>query len=143
MPACWRLLVLVVVLGITAVGCSDAAPPATSLAPANGDVVFGEGELPATFPENFPLPAGSVVGSTMVVARSGLTEVLVRADMEPGAVASFFDESLGGAGLTIGSSAADGDGWRIEFSDGSAKGTIEISVVAPAISEMVIRYNVS
>lgn len=142
MPHWTRLLVAAAVLAIAAPGCGETTQQTTSVAPTNG-VVFGEGELPATLPAGFPLPAGSVVGSTMIDTSSGLTEAVVRASAEPGDVADFFSSHLGDAGLEIDYSAAAGDGWRIEFSDGGADGSIEISVASPTISQMVIRYNVS
>jgi hypothetical protein len=103
-------------------------------------VVFGEGELPATLPEDFPLPPGSVVGSTMVDTGAGLTEVVMRVTMDPADAADFFDSRLGDSGLHVERFAGEGAGWRMEFSDEAASGTIEISPATAAISQIVVRY---
>jgi len=129
---------LAVVLVVGTSGCRAVAEPTTTVAPH--DVAFGEGELPATLPEGFPLPPGSVVGSTLVTA-TGLTEVLVRVDGTPDDVAGSLDASLDDAGFTVRSVVVDGDGWFIEFSDDSARGTIEIMALTPVVSQIVISYN--
>ena len=106
------------------------------------DVVFGSGELPATVPANFPLPAGSSIGSTMVVTSTGFTEIVARVNAERSPTAEFFDRALEQAGFTVGSSSAQDRIWLIEFSYDGAKGTIEISEPTQGISQAVIRYNV-
>ena len=144
-----RRLVLVVVvsaLAVTATACSgdDGAGPATADTGSisGDDVLFGSGELPETIPAEFPLPAGSSVGSTMVVTSSGFTEVVARSNAEQGISVEFFDQALAEAGFTVDSSVAGRGMWLIEFSRNEAKGTIEISEPTPGISQAVIRYNV-
>ena len=104
--------------------------------------MFGSGELPATLPTDFPMPAGSSIGSTMVVTSTGFTEVVARISAEQGVTVLFYEQALAGAGFTVDSSAATDSIWLIEFSYDDAKGTIDISEPTPGISQAVIRYNV-
>lgn len=128
----------------SACGDGDEASPTTAGTgvAAGDDVVFGSGELPETIPAEFPLPAGSSVGSTMVVPSSGFTEVVVRVSATQGVTAQYFDQALVEAGFTVDSSSGDGTRWLIEFSHEGTRGTIEISEPVPEISQAVIRYNV-
>ena len=74
----WRVLAVVVVALIGA-ACSDTEGTTTTGGVSSADdVVFGEGELPETIPGEFSLPTGSAIGSTMVVTKTGFTEVIVR-----------------------------------------------------------------
>jgi len=138
------VLVAVVALAIVVTGCSRSSDTTTTsvAGSASEDVVFGQGELPATIPAGFPLPDGSAIGSTMVVTKTGLTEVVIRVGSELGAAADYFNQALSQAGFTVDKSEADGERWLIEFSDASARGTIEISKAASGISDAVVRYNV-
>jgi hypothetical protein len=139
------LAVVVVALAVSLTGCSDNGEASESEPPTSGsaeDVVFGSGELPETIPDEFPLPAGSAIGSTMVITSTGFTEVIVRMSAEQDLAVSFFDQELPKAGFTVDSSADDGGTWLIEFSFDGVKGTIEITEPVDGISQAVIRYNV-
>ncbi len=138
-----RIVVAVfVALAVIGSGCSDGADTSTTISIESGDdVVFGEGVLPATIPDGFPLPSGSAVGSTMVVTKTGFTEVVMRISAEMGITAEFFSQGLGQNGFTVDRSEADGDRWAIEFSKDSEKGTISISEPLAGISQAVLRYN--
>jgi hypothetical protein len=137
------VLVAVVALAIVVTGCSKSSETTTSAgASSSNDVVFGQGELPDTMPAGFPLPQGSSIGSTMVVPKTGFTEVVVRVGAEQGVTAEYFNEALSQAGFTVDQSAADGEHWLIEFSDDSAKGTIDISTAVQGVAQAVVRYNV-
>jgi len=138
----WRILV-VIAIAVLGVGCSDTEETTTTAAVASGeDVIFGEGQMPETIPADFPLPAGSAIGSTMVVADTGFTEVVVRVSAELGVSVEFFDQSLARAGFDVDSSEQGENRWLIEFSKDSAKGTIDLSEAVPGISQAVVRYNV-
>jgi len=148
----WRSVVAATaVLTVIAAGCNGTTNTTTSTTTSttttvpvssSEDVVFGEGELPATIPAEFPLPAGAVVGTTMVITKTGFTEVIIRAGSEQGVMAEFFNQSLDEAGFSIDLSEANGNAWLIEFSQGDARGTIDVSTPAVGISQAVIRYNV-
>lgn len=129
-----------------AAGCSDSTGTTTTLpdtsVTATEDVVFGSGELPETVPDNFPIPQGSVVGSTMVVTDTGFTEVILRINAQLDLSVQFFDQGLAQAGFTVDGSAADDNaGWLIEYSDASGKGTIRFSESAEGITQAVVRHN--
>ncbi|MEA2002947.1 MAG: hypothetical protein U9N84_13815 [Actinomycetota bacterium] len=138
------LVILVAALAVIGAGCSDDsnATATTGSVSSAEDIVFGSGELPNTIPANFPLPVGSAIGSTMLVTKTGFTEVAVRVSAEVGVTAQFFDQALSAAGFVIDSSAADGDGWLIEFSVDGTKGSIEITQPLGGVSQAVVRYNV-
>ena len=137
----------IVALAIVSGACSDGDEPATATSATPGvgsaeEVVFGSGVLPETLPSSFPVPAGSSVGSTMVVTDTGFTEVIIRINAEQGVTSEFFEQNLALAGFAIDSSADDGGSWKIEFNLDGAKGTIDISEPVEAISQAVVRYNV-
>ncbi len=144
-PKTKAFVVLVAALALIAAGCSDDADSTTTtgaVVSSADDVVFGSGELPDTIPDNFPLPVGSSVGSTMLVTKTGFTEVVVRVSAELGLTAQFFDQALSAAGFAVDNSAADGDGWIIEFGIEDTKGSIDITEPVEGISQAVVRYNV-
>ncbi len=137
----WRVLI-VVAIAVIGAACSDTTETTTTSGAASGDdVVFGQGVLPETIPEEFPLPTGSAIGSTMVI-REGISEVVIRVSAEQGITAEFYNQGLASAGFTVDRSEADGDGWAIDFSFDSTKGTLEISEPTQGISQVVLRYNV-
>ncbi|MDJ0663271.1 MAG: hypothetical protein QNJ75_01845 [Acidimicrobiia bacterium] len=138
----WRILV-VIAIALLGAGCSDDQGTTTTEGVAPGDdVVFGEGSLPETIPDGFPLPAGSAVGSTMVVNKTGFTEAIVRISAELGISAEFFNQSLAQGGFAVVSSEATDDGWLIVFTMDSARGTIDLTEPMQGISQAVVRYNV-
>lgn len=145
-PRAYVLAVIALVL--IAVGCSDDTVATTTTAAGTAvaspdDVVFGSGVMPDTVPSIFPIPQGSVVGSTMVVTKTGFTEVIIRLSAEIGVAAEFFNQGLEQAGFAVESSVADADGgWRIEFLDGDTPATIELTQSQSGISQAVLRYNV-
>ena len=127
-------------------GCSDGSGDTTTSAQGStgvaDDVVFGSGEIPETLPTNFPIPQGSVVGSTMVVSETGFTEVILRINADIELSVDFFDQGLTQAGFAIDSSATDEyDGWLIEYSDASAKGAVRFVGSAEGITQAVVRHN--
>ena len=134
-----------IALALLGAACSDGSTTSTSGATAidsPDEVVFDSGELPATIPDNFPLPAGSAVGSTMVVTDTGFTEVIVRVSAELGITVEFFEQNLEQNGFVVDSSSGDESKWVIEFSLDGVKGTIDITEPQSAISQAVLRYNV-
>lgn len=138
----WRILA-VIAIAVLGTGCSDTQGTTTTEGVASGDdIVFGEGQMPETMPAEFQLPAGSAIGSTMVVTSTGFTEVIVRISAELGISVEYFNQSLAQAGFDVNSATAGENRWLIEFSKDSAKGTIDLSEAVPGISQAVVRYNV-
>ncbi len=136
----WRVVIFVAIAVIGA-ACSDTTESTTSGAPSGDDVVFGQGELPDTIPDEFPLPAGSVVGSTMVIT-DGITEVVIRVSAERGITVQFFDQGLASGGFTVDRSEEEDGRWVIDFNRDSTKGTLVITEPTEGISQVVLRYNV-
>ena len=124
--------------------CSGGDGSDTTLATVDSpaEVVFGSGSIPETLPASFPMPAGSSIGSTMVVAESGFTEVVVRVSAEQAVTARFFEQALVKNGFEVDSSADDADTWVIEFNRDGTKGTIDIAEPLEGVSQAVVRYNV-
>lgn len=141
-------LLAVAAVAFLAMGCTDNAETTTTLpvdtsVDSPDDVVFGAGELPETLPDGFPIPQGSSVGSTMVVTKTGFTEAILRISADQSTSVQFFEQGLAEAGFNVDASAADdGGGWMIEYSDASAKGTIELTEPLEGISQALVRYNV-
>ncbi|MCP4965156.1 MAG: hypothetical protein GY926_07960 [bacterium] len=140
----YTIAALVVVLALFGAACSGGEGSDTTA--ANGDssaeVVFGSGSLPETFPESFPMPTGSSVGSTMVVPESGFTEVVVRVSAEQAVTAKFFDQALAQNGFEVESSSDEAGTWVIVFSLDGSKGTIDIGEPVQGISQALVRYNI-
>ena len=138
----WRIVILVAIAFVGA-ACSDTTETTTTTgASSTDDIVFGQGEMPDSVPDSFPLPQGSAVGSTMVI-KDGLTEVVIRVNADVGITAEYFAQGLEQGGFTIDLSEQTDDGWTIEFNYEGTKGTLDIS--APqggGISQAVLRYNV-
>jgi len=141
----WRTVAAALVaVAIIVAGCGDGAGTTTTAGGVSSpdDIVFGEGEMPATIPAEFPLPTGSSIGSTMVVTTTGFTEMVARISADQGVTAEYFNENLKQAGFTVDVSEANQDAWLIEFTYQDAHGTIDISTPTSGISQAVIRYNV-
>ena len=140
------LAVVAVAFAVAVAGCSDdgkadePAPPTSAL--SADDIVFGSGEFPDTIPDGFPLPAGSSIGSTMLVTKTGFTEVIVTIGFGPAMAVQFFEQELPKAGFSVDGSANNNGLWLIEFSNDGANGTIDLSEPIEDISQAVIRYNV-
>lgn len=135
---------LAVVLALLGGACSGSDGSDTTLATVDSpaEVVFGSGSIPETLPESFPMPAGSSIGSTMIVAESGFTEVVVRVGAEQIVTARFFEQALVQNGFEVDSSADDAGTWVIEFNSDGTKGTIDIAEPLEGVSQAVVRYNV-
>lgn len=114
----------------------------TTLADATDEpVVFGSGELPATVPEDFPLPAQAVVGTTLIDRINDVTEVSLTYPATVVAVVDFFEANLVAVGYTIeDSSGSDGD-WEIAFSHADGpQGTIRVVASGSGVSQGAIRF---
>ncbi len=147
-----RRLLLMLALGslvFLAIGCGDDGVDgtgATSGAPictvsGSDAVTFGEGEIPASVPDDFPVPDGVLVGSTMVDRANHRSEFAFTLAQEATAVVEFYTVSLVSAGFVVDSSAGDTVSWRIEFSRGELRGDMVIQPGGAGLSAVVASFN--
>jgi hypothetical protein len=118
---------------------------ASLIAACGGDpepVTFGEGEIPESVPDDFPIPPGAAIGSTMVDRVNNRTEfaILVRTDLET--LVQFYTVELVGAGYIVETSEGGGVGlWEISFDRGDLQGTITMTSPAIGVSQAVVSIN--
>jgi hypothetical protein len=112
-------LVVVVVLAasVVAAGCGDD----------DGEpITFGEGEIPRSFPDDFPVPPGAVIGSTLVDRVSHRSEFALGAPQDATATVQFFLVELVNEGYVVESSEGSAAQWFITFSKGDLTGEVSI-----------------
>lgn len=93
--------------------CGDDEPAGTTQA-----LTFGEGEIPSSVPDDFPIPAGSVVGNTMVDKVNNRTEFALTLRTDPTSAVQFFQVGLVNQGYVVDSSEGNQALWEIKFSRG-------------------------
>ncbi len=104
-------------------------------------VSFGEGSVPDQFPEDFPLPPGAVIGSTLVDGRNVKTEMELRVRQEMADVAQFFTVNLVSNGFVIDDSSQDGTRWTLEFRRDRLTGSLVITSPSAGVSQAVVTLN--
>lgn len=118
-----RSLLVAAVIAVTAAACSaqgtttTTATPTTESSVVTSDtgVVFGRGEIPASVPDNFPIPSSAVIGTTLVDHVRGNTEMTVTFPADVGAVVAYYTENLPIRGYEIVSSDGSETSWVIVF----------------------------
>lgn len=128
------LVVVVLAFSLLAAACSDDAPTG---------VVFGEGEVPETLPDDFPIPDNAKINSTLIDYDRGVTEMLYVIPAALAAVVAFYESNLPNAGYTIESSDGSRAEWIIAFSDADVEGTLVLEVGGPEITSAVVRFTES
>lgn len=146
-----RFLLVALALGaLVAAGCGDDGPDATGgtsgaptcTVPGTEPATFGEGVLPASVPARFPLPEGAVVGSTLLDRANHRTEAALTVRQESPVVVQYYTVSLVSAGYVVDSSAGDPLGrWRIEFSRGDLRGSIDLQSGGSGVTAFVVTFN--
>ncbi len=104
-------------------------------------VSFGEGSIPDQFPEDFPLPPGAVIGTTLVDGRNAKTEMELRMRQEIADVAQFFTVNLVSSGFVIDSSSQEGTRWTLEFRRDRLTGSLVITSPNAGVSQAVVTLN--
>ena len=127
-----RVLALVVVLAVLGGGCGDTS---------GESVVFGEGEIPAAIPDDFPLPPGAVIGPTLVDKINGKSEFEFRASLDFEVLVQFFSVGLVEVGYVIDESSGDLISWGIDFRRGSLEGAVQMRALTPGASQGVVTVN--
>ncbi len=141
------VLLALVVAGLSA--CSGdggepttSAPVVTSGDPTTtavaGDFVFGSGELPESFPEDFPVANGAVIDATLVNTVTGFTEVafIVPADVD--VTALFFEQNLQARDYEFDASKPDGVRWSFTFAKGDLSGSIDVAPVSAGVARATV-----
>jgi hypothetical protein len=112
-------------------------------------VVFGEGEIPANVPKDFPMPEGGVIGSTLVDHINHKTEFSIQLSQDLETVAKYYDVELVNQGYVVTSSQPLSDTlYRIEFNSGELTGQVTVNSVggvldANPIVQVVVTLNIS
>jgi hypothetical protein len=130
---------LIIALGVAACGGDDADPAGTAGTTAvAGSVVFGEGEIPDGFPEDFPIPEAATVGSTLRDPVRNRYEVVLFLPSDRDAAVVFFELNLRNAGYEIVASGAEGPEWRVAFERDDTEGDVLIRLENTGITTAAI-----
>lgn len=114
------LLALAALLALGMItSCSDDEP-----APS---VEFGEGDIPDTFPDDFPIPPNARIGSTLIDRVNHRSEVSMTVATEMDVTVRFFTVGLVNQGFVVDSSEGDANSWTVEFSRGELTGRIVLN----------------
>jgi hypothetical protein len=143
------LILALAVVAASVAGCGDNRPDTTGTAlpspscTVGGDeeVVFGEGEIPASVPGDFPIPSGAAVGSTMVDRVNHRSEFAITVALEADALVRYYTVSLVSSGFVVDSSAGDMFSWRIEFSREELLGEMVIQPGGTGLAAAVVSLN--
>ncbi|WKZ83346.1 MAG: hypothetical protein QY307_03650 [Acidimicrobiia bacterium] len=129
------VLLLATLMVVSACGDDDASSSTTA-----GAVVFGEGEVPATFPDDFPIPGNSVIGLTLIDPPNHKSEMNLSTGSDFVTTVQFFTLSLVSAGYVLESSYGDELRWEIGFRRGEVVGTVVVSPQGTA-SQVAVTIN--
>jgi hypothetical protein len=116
-----RLVVLLIVVATLVAACGDDGGSTTVTTEA---VVFGEGEIPESVPESFPIPPNAVIGSTLVDKINHRTEFRLTVASDVESTVRFFQVGLVNQGYVITSSEGNAAEWTMTFRLGDLTGTI-------------------
>ena len=120
---------------------------ATAVASCGGDdasdepIVFGEGEIPSTFPDDFPIPSDAVIGTSLIDRVGHRSEVELRIPSDLVSTVQFFTVGLVNQGWVIDTSEGSAAEWTILFSRGESTGLIKVSGATPGASLAVVTLN--
>jgi len=134
-----RLAVILLALTVMAAACGDD----DDVTGSTEAVVFGEGTIPESVPDDFPIPSDAVVGTTLVDKINNRTEfrLSVRSDLT--SIVRFFQVGLVNQGYIINSSDGDDVEWTLTFSNGELQGSVFTSFMGQDVSTSVISVNTS
>jgi hypothetical protein len=104
-------------------------------------VTIGEGEVPGPVPDDFPVPAGAVVGSTRIDRVGHRTEFTLTVVRTVSGVTQYYLVSLVSAGYVVVRSGGDDTLWNISFSRDSLRGTVVIEPAGAGAAEVVVSIN--
>lgn len=124
----WSLLIaLALVVG--ACGDSSSSEPT---------VRFGEGEIPAAFPGDLPLPRDAVVGSTLVDEINDRSEFEFRTRTGLTELVRLLTVALVNNGYVVEASDGTDRRWGIEYRRGDVTGEYELSFIDAGTTQGVV-----
>lgn len=123
---------LVLAASLAAVSCGDDE---------GEPIEFGEGEIPRAFPDDFPVPPGAAIGSTLVDRVNHRSEFALVAPTEMTETVQFFLVELVNEGYVVGSSEGSGPLWSITFTRGDLAGEITLQPQGSGVTQAVASIN--
>lgn len=129
------VVLLVGMLTVAACGDNDAVTGTTEA------VVFGEGTIPESVPDDFPIPRNAVVGTTLVDKINNRTEFRLTIPADATSTVQFFQVGLVNRGYIINSSEGNAAEWTLTFSNGELQGTIFTTPQGQSASASVVSVN--
>lgn len=106
---------------------------------SNDALVFGNGTIPDSVPEGFPIPEEGSVGATMIDRVNGITELVVIYPAHFEDVVSYFEANLPATGYTIDNSEGTEARWTFAFS-GEASGEVFVETAGSGVTQGLIRF---
>lgn len=104
-----------------------------------GQLVFGKGEMPATFPADFPIPESAKIGSTMVDGANDRSEMILRVATAQDTLVVFYSQNLEQRGYAYSTELRTDGQAVVTFSKGDVAGTILVREAATDLSEAIVR----
>ena len=111
------ILAVLLVLAVIGSSCGGGSGVGT------GDA----GDLLAALPGGFPIPVSAEVGGGLTDAAAGRTEVELAVPLTFLGTLTFFTVELVNGGYVIDRSRESGEGWVIEFRQGSVRGSVTLT----------------
>lgn len=139
---------LAVVLALVAAACSGSvttttaateSAPSPTVATSGPQLRFGSGEMPETFPADFPIPDSAKIGSTLIDGANNRSEMIIRVGAAQDAVVVFYTQNFEQLGYTFSSELSTNGDAVVTFSKGDVSGTILVRVAANDLSEAVVQ----
>ena len=127
-----RRAALVVLLLVAVAACGDST---------TDTVIFGEGRIPSAIPDDFPLPADVVIGSTLVDTINTKSEFEFRTSTDLGLLVQFLSVRLVEGGYVIDESSGDVARWALAFRRGSLEGAVQLRSLGDGLSQGVVTVN--
>ncbi|HSQ36402.1 MAG TPA: hypothetical protein VLS92_00745 [Acidimicrobiia bacterium] len=104
-------------------------------------VSVGEGDIPESVPDDFPIPAGATVGLSIVDREAHQTEFVLTVPQGVEEAAQYFLVNLVSSGYVVERSTGSDTRWDIRFSRDTLRGTFHIEEGGSAVSGVVVSIN--
>lgn len=104
-------------------------------------ITFGEGEIPSAFPDDFPVPPGGVVGSTLVDRVNHRSEYALVVPLDATATIQFYLVELVNEGYVVETSQGTAALWTITYSEGDLAGELSLQSQGSGATQVVVSVN--